>query len=514
MTLILRLLLPIIALLLSAPFKASAFSTEESEPVPCAWYHWDPYQHKNAQGHLEGLDIALVSEILAFGGYKADYNKNDQQSWGGNQKAVLDGDKWLTAGAFETEQRRQAYHVSKAYRYEWNALYIRADQQQNLNVASVSELTERLKTQSLRLGVIQDYKYTSSELNAFIAESRGHYNTPILESFTEEQNFENLINGSVDFVIADRLVGARILWKNKLGSQIIEHPLKLPALPIHALIHKSTNPVIDSEMQALVDNFNLGVDQLTENGQLDKIIGQYLFPVLMNITVQRDWFYLIDIIGAIFFSITGLLIAKDNRFDIFGTLVMTALLATGGGLIRDLLVGRTPVVLRSPDYLYIVGVIALGGFLLLNLHTRSMHNHPRYARLMKNPRAWDKLREVIEAIALGAYTIIGVGVAVEMDLDPLWLWGPILGCITSCGGSILAAALRKKEDNKSFHGGLDPECSLIWGSLFSTFLIWQTDRLNPDEVLMGVIVTLVGVTLTLIAMSHFKVSSPRITSLE
>ena len=92
-------------------------------------------------------------------------------------------------------------------------------------------------------------------------------------------------------------------------------------------------------------------------------------------------------------------------------------------------------------------------------------------------------------------------------MAPLWLWGPILGCLTSCGGGILSNIVRSK-DIEAMKGSTVPECTLAWGAFFSCYLMWQTDRLNPKEVLIGVIITLIGTTVTVLFCQYKKLESP------
>jgi polar amino acid transport system substrate-binding protein len=477
--------------------------------VNVGWYHWDPYQYLGATGRLTGLDFALVNEIFEVSGIKTNYDVLAEDSWAKNQADVLANKKDVTAGAFKNPVRSKQYHISEPYRYEWNSLYSSNDNARYFSVGSVSELL-KLVDGVHKLGVIKGYNYTSPELNAYIQKHVKAGDAFVVEATTEEENFNNLYKNEVSLVVSDRLVGARIMWKNKKQNvQISELPVTLPALPIHLLVHKSEDKAVDAKMQKVVAAFNLGIVELTQSGAIQKTIGNYLFPVLMNITVQRDWFYMIDILGAVFFAIAGLLIARDNRYDFFGVFIMTALLTTGGGLMRDIFVGRDPVILRYPEYIYIVVSVSVIGFFLCWIHDALQNKSSAYKTLVyKQQAAWLFVRTLIEAAALGAYTVIGVGVAVEMELAPLWLWGPILGCLTACGGGILANALRQGEEIKAMKGGLDPECTLFWGAVFSWVLIWQAERLNPTEVLLGVMVTLVGTVVTVLLVSHFKWQSP------
>ena len=504
-----KLLLCFIALQITLLFSFELIA-QEKDTVQCGWYHWDPYQYLDKNQQITGLDHALVKAIFNASSIEVNYDPKAKDTWRKNLQDVLLGNKDIAAGAFASDIRKKNYHLSKPYRYEWNTLYVRTDALDQFDVHLIDDLIALIKQKKYRLGVIKGYKYTSDELNQFIAEELAEKSIHIVESTTEEENFDNIIDKKVDIVVSDRLVGAQILWNKKLGNLVSEYALKLPAKPIHLLIHKSKDPERNAYNLRLLNAFNLGVEQLSNSGEIRKIIGRYLFPVLMNITVQRDWFYIIDIVGAIFFAMAGLLIARDNRYDIFGTLVMTGLLVTGGGLMRDIIVGRYPVILSSPDYIYIVVIMCIVGFFLSFLHDFMILKLPFYRFCVeKHHKKWLFQRELIEAIGLGAYTIIGVGVAVEMQLAPLWLWGPLLGCLTSCGGGIVANALRQGEEIKSMRGNIDPECALFWGIFFSFFLIWQADRLNPNEVFIGVLITLAGSTFTMLVTHRYKLKSPR-----
>ena len=43
---------------------------------------------------------------------------------------------------------------------------------------------------------------------------------------------------------------------------------------------------------------------------------------------------------------------------------------------------------------------------------------------------------------------------------------------------------------------LYPEIAVIWGLVFSVFLQWEAERLQPQEIFIGVVVTIVGAFLT------------------
>jgi uncharacterized membrane protein YeiH len=76
-----------------------------------------------------------------------------------------------------------------------------------------------------------------------------------------------------------------------------------------------------------------------------------LFRVHKLETVEKRWFFIVcDAVGLVAFSITGSLIAIEEQVHFFGFLTLSFLTATGGGILRDLLVGNIPEILHSGFY--------------------------------------------------------------------------------------------------------------------------------------------------------------------
>lgn len=71
-----------------------------------------------------------------------------------------------------------------------------------------------------------------------------------------------------------------------------------------------------------------------------------------------------DAIGLVAFSVTGSLIGLSVELPLFGVMVLSFLTATGGGIIRDILVNETPALLSSDFYGTISLMIAISIFAL------------------------------------------------------------------------------------------------------------------------------------------------------
>ena len=69
--------------------------------------------------------------------------------------------------------------------------------------------------------------------------------------------------------------------------------------------------------------------------------------------------YFLDLAGTLVFAISGTLTAASKKFDIFGAAVIAFVTAVGGGTLRDLLLGATPVFwMTNMTFIYVIAVAA------------------------------------------------------------------------------------------------------------------------------------------------------------
>lgn len=114
-------------------------------------------------------------------------------------------------------------------------------------------------------------------------------------------------------------------------------------------------------------------------------------------------FFFLDSIGTFVFAISGALAAMNKRLDLFGIFIIAFVTALGGGTLRDVLIGHTPVGwMENLDYVYIVIV----GTLFAIFFRRKI----------------DYLRKslfLFDTIGLGVFTIIGIEKGIATDLHPI-----------------------------------------------------------------------------------------------
>lgn len=78
---------------------------------------------------------------------------------------------------------------------------------------------------------------------------------------------------------------------------------------------------------------------------------------------NNRWGVLFDAIGLAAFAIQGAMFARDMHHPLIAVVVAAALTGVGGGVIRDLLAGRKPLILKTDMY----AIWAMGGGLVIGL---------------------------------------------------------------------------------------------------------------------------------------------------
>lgn len=89
------------------------------------------------------------------------------------------------------------------------------------------------------------------------------------------------------------------------------------------------------------------------------ILGAILYKFKYLEVEQKRLFVLSDSIGLAAFSLTGALAGIDAGLSIFGVVVLSFLTATGGGILRDIIVREVPSVFKSDFYGSVAVLVAL-----------------------------------------------------------------------------------------------------------------------------------------------------------
>jgi uncharacterized membrane protein YeiH len=133
--------------------------------------------------------------------------------------------------------------------------------------------------------------------------------------------------------------------------------------------------------------------------------------------------YVLEHFGVAVCAIAGVLAARGRGVDLFGVTVLALVTAFGGGTIRDLCLGATPVFwIQNPDYVLTALAAALATFVL--------------ARWFELPQS---LLEYSDAVGLAMFTIIGAQKSISLGADGIT--AVALGTITGVAGGIIRDVL-------------------------------------------------------------------------
>lgn len=134
---------------------------------------------------------------------------------------------------------------------------------------------------------------------------------------------------------------------------------------------------------------------------------------------KYDVIRLMDILGTAAFAISGVFAAMAKKLDLFGILIIAFVTAVGGGTLRDIMMGDTPVNwMRTMDY--VVVVVASAALAVL------------FKGRMQNLKM---TLLVFDSIGLGFFTILGLQKGLAFGLHPGICVA--LGTITGCFGGII-----------------------------------------------------------------------------
>ena len=143
------------------------------------------------------------------------------------------------------------------------------------------------------------------------------------------QNLRNLLAGTIDGFLADRIAATTAAWRRNEGAFIEEHPLRF-STDIRFMLSKATQTP-----QSLA-RLDAAIDELKRSGEFRRIADRYALPVLINQTLDSEWFRIMAFVGTVAFALSGVVLAYEGRYTMFGAVILATLPAVGGGVVRDL----------------------------------------------------------------------------------------------------------------------------------------------------------------------------------
>lgn len=202
--------------------------------------------------------------------------------------------------------------------------------------------------------------------------------------------------------------------------------------------------------------------------------------------MNLDVFTVLDVLGTLAFAVSGASLAIKKEFDVFGVFVLAFVTSIGGGTVRDLLIGNTPVEWMGNNIIIITIVVGASLTLIFN---------PIIDRL-------NYVVYLFDAMGLGLFTMAGIQKG--LDLEFSIFISISLGTISATFGGLLRDIITGEKPMLLTRKEIYALAGATGGILY---FVWRYFGL-PNEI--NVPLTIVTVFLIRHLTHHFKIALPSV----
>lgn len=250
-----QLITGVVCLLVSVavPVKACELSV--------GWEPWKPYQYRNADGKLTGMDVAIVRA----GVKRLDCSLTFHQlPWKRTLFEIEQGGLVTVATGSDRTPEREAYaYFSEPYRTETVHLYMRREDMNRFILEDLSDI----KTTGFRLGITAGYHYGDRFDKRMKDPAFASQVQPVR---SDSQNHRKLMQGRIEGFLADPATTAAIARGKEYSEQLVAHPIAVKEDDIHVMFSRKAHS------RKTVKRFNEALAELRDSGKLQAIIKRYL----------------------------------------------------------------------------------------------------------------------------------------------------------------------------------------------------------------------------------------------
>lgn len=133
--------------------------------------------------------------------------------------------------------------------------------------------------------------------------------------------------------------------------------------------------------------------------------------------------YFVDLFGTFVFAISGVLAAIERKFDLVGAIILGIVTAVGGGTLRDILIGETPVGwMKDINYLIII-LAAVPICFFFKKYILKLH----------------KGVFLFDTVGIGLFTILGLEKTIGIGLSPVIAL--MMGIVSATFGGVIRDVL-------------------------------------------------------------------------
>lgn len=144
-----------------------------------------------------------------------------------------------------------------------------------------------------------------------------------------------------------------------------------------------------------------------------------------------EFIFILELIGTVAFASSGAMIAIEKKMDIFGVNVLGATTAVGGGIMRDIILGLTPLgAFSHPVYVLVAALTSTILFVIAYAKPTAFESRVK-------TDYYDKLMFWCDTAGLGIFTVVGIQAAVRAVGGENVFFFVFIGTLTGVGGGVL-----------------------------------------------------------------------------
>ena len=189
----------------------------------------------------------------------------------------------------------------------------------------------------------------------------------------------------------------------------------------------------------------------------------------------------LEIIGTVAFAVSGAFAAIKAKLDVFGVVFIGCITAVGGGMTRDLLIGRTPPAIFSNLYILLIAALSAGAVFVIAymLHRKFVHAYEKT----------EPIQNIFDAFGLAAFSVMGTEIAFLYGQWENAVLAVVLGVLTGVGGGVLRDVLTSTTPY-IFKKHVYALASIAGAVVYYVMRLFIVETLVPSIVAMALVVVL------------------------
>lgn len=148
---------------------------------------------------------------------------------------------------------------------------------------------------------------------------------------------------------------------------------------------------------------------------------------------------ILEVTGTVAFASSGALTAIKCGMDLLGVNVLALVTAAGGGVIRDITIGRLPPSMFSSPICILVSLLT-ANLIFIILHAVCKSN-----KLTRFTDIYDKIMPILDTIGLAVFTVTGISAGIDSGFGPNYILLIFSGAVTGVGGGVIRDIMADKK---------------------------------------------------------------------